>query len=78
MVFFENNIRVKKSVIHPKMPQRDNVLVTIFNVVFHDKGVRGLGDLFLVFAFSAHFKSLSFNEEIRNLRSVNLLIDLRF
>jgi len=46
------------------MPQRDNVLVAVFDVVLHDEGIFHIGDLFLVFAFTAHLEGLPIDEEI--------------
>ena len=46
------------------MPQRDNVLVAVFDVVFHDEGIFHIGDLSLTFALPAHFEGLPVDEEI--------------
>ena len=44
------------------MPKRDDVFVTIFNVVIHDKGIIHSSDLLLAFVPAAHFEghSISF------------------
>ena len=45
------------SVIHPELPEGDDVGIAGFDVVLDDIGIGKMGDLLFTFVFSAYFES---------------------
>ena len=46
------------------MPKRDDVAVSILDIIFHDKSVFDFCDLFLALAFTPNFKRFAVNDKI--------------
>ena len=57
------------------MPKWDDVVDSIFDVVFHYKTFADIFDLLLAFVFSAYLEGVSFDKEIRNLGGIYVIFD---
>lgn len=49
----------KLLIIHSKTPQRNNIEIAVFDIVFHNETVGGVFDLMLGLGFAAYFKCLA-------------------
>ena len=70
------SIRIQEPlVIESKRPERQNIEVSVLDVIFDYECILSAFDLFLLFGLSAYFESMATYKKICNRRSSNLIVD---
>ena len=62
-------------VVESERPERQNIQVSVFDVIFDYECILGVFDLFLLFGLSTYFESMSIYKKICNRRRSDLIVD---
>jgi hypothetical protein len=62
-------------VVESERPERQNIQVSVFDVIFDYECILGAFDLFLLFGLSTYFESMSIYKKICNRRRSDLIVD---
>ena len=62
-------------VVESERPERQNIEVSVFDVIFDYECILGAFDLFLLFGPSTYFESMTIYKKICNRRRSDLIVD---